>query len=123
MVLRLEIPTPRIQKWHCHNGSTHLEQLLHNNIDGTLIPTWAKDYYVSYPHLPNNNYPVRKKRFILPLISMVTGIGGLAAGIYSAIEIQSIKTAQAELRDHVQNLQRGLQEDHQEILELTINTK
>ena len=53
---------------------------------------------------------------------MVTGIGGLAAGIYSAIEIQSIKTAQAELRDHVQNLQRKLQEDHQEILELTRNT-
>ena len=48
---------------------------------------------------------------------MVTGIGGLAAGIYSAIKIQSIKTGQAELRDHVQNLQRGLQKDHQEILE------
>ena len=41
---------------------------------------------------------------------MVTGIGGLAAKFYSAIEIQSIKTAQTELRDHVQNLQRGLQE-------------
>ena len=106
MVLRLEIPTPRIRQWHCHNGSTHLEQFLHNNIDGTLLPTWEKDNYVSYPLLPNNNYPIRNKRFILPLISMVTGIG-LAAGIYSAIEIQSIKTAQAELRDHVQNLQRG----------------
>ena len=54
---------------------------------------------------------------------MVTGIGGLAAGIYSAIKIQSIKTAQTECRDHVQNLQRGLQEDLQEILELTRNTK
>ena len=54
---------------------------------------------------------------------MVTGIGGLAAGIYSAIEIQSIKTAQAELQDHVQNLQKGLQEDHQEIPELRRNTK
>ena len=59
----------------------------------------------------------------MPLISIVTEIGCLAAGIYSAIEIQSIKTAQAELRDHVQNLQRKLQEDHQEILELTRNTK
>ena len=53
---------------------------------------------------------------------MVTGIGGLAAGIYSAIEIQSIKTAQAELRDHVQNLLRGLQEEHQKIVELTKQT-
>ena len=50
---------------------------------------------------------------------MVTGIGGLAAKIYSAIEIQSIKLAQAELRDHVQNLQRKLLEEHQEIAELT----
>ena len=32
---------------------------------------------------------------------MVTGTEGLAAGIYSAIEIKSIKTAQAELRNHV----------------------
>ena len=87
MVLRLEIPTPRIRQWHCHNGSTHLEQFLHNNINGTLVPTWAKNYYVSYPHLPNNNYFIRLKRFILFLISMVTGIVGLAAGIYSAIEI------------------------------------
>ena len=123
MVLRLEILTPQIRQWHCHNGSTHFEQFLHNNIDGTLLPTWAKDNYVSYPHLPNNNYSICNKRFKLPLISMVTRIGGLAAGIYSAIEIQSIKTSQAELRDHVQNLQRGLQEDHQEILELTRNTK
>ena len=34
---------------------------------------------------------------------MVTGIDGLAAENYSAIEIQSIKTAQAEFRDRVQN--------------------
>ena len=122
MVLRLEIPTPRIRQWHCHNGLTHLEQFLHKNIDGTLLPTWAKDYYVSYPNVPNN-YPIRTKRFMLPLISMVTGIGGLAAGIYNAIEIQSIKAAQAELRDHVQSLQRGLQEEHQEILEIAKNTK
>ena len=54
---------------------------------------------------------------------MVTEIRGLAAGIYSAIESQSIKIAQAELRDHVQNLQKGLQDDYQEILELTRNTK
>ena len=39
IILRLEIPTPRIRQWHCHNGSTHLEQFLHNNIDGTLLPT------------------------------------------------------------------------------------
>ena len=39
MVLRLEIPTPQIRQWHCHNRSTHLEQFLHNNIDGTLLPT------------------------------------------------------------------------------------
>ena len=68
----------------------------------------GKQNYVSYPHLPNNNYPIRNKRCILPLIFMVTGIGGLAAGIYSAIEIQSIKTAKAELRDHVQNLQKQI---------------
>ena len=123
IVLRLNIPTPRVPQWHCHNGSTHLEQFLHDNIDGALLPTWVSDNYRSTLNLPNNNYPIRKKRFILPLISMVTGIGGLAAGIYSAIESQSIKTAQAELRDHVQNLQRKLQEDHQEILEITKNTK
>ena len=86
------------------------------------MPTWVSENYRSYHYLLNNNYTTRKTRFILPLISMVTGIGGLAAGIYSAIEIQSIKTAQAELRDHVQNLQRGLQEDHPEIVELTKNT-
>ena len=122
MVLRLEIPTPRIPQLHGHNGSTHLEQFLHNNIDGALLPIWAKDYYINYPYLPNNNYSICNKRFILPLISMVTGIRGLAAGIYSAIEIQLIKTAQAELRDHVQNLQRGLQEDHKVIVKLTKNT-
>ena len=103
MILRLEMPTPRVLQWHCHNGSTHLEQFLHNNIDGSLLPTWAKDNYVSYFHLPNNNYPIRNKRFILPLLSIVTGIGGLAAGIYRAIKIKLIKTAQAELRDHLQN--------------------
>ena len=97
MVLRLEIPTPRISQWHCHNGSTN---------------------YRSYPERPNNNYSVRKRRFILPLISMVTGIGGLDAGIYSAIEIQAIKSAQAELRDHVRNLQTRVEVDHQEMVEL-----
>ena len=122
MVLRLEMFTPRITQWHCHNKSTHLEQFLHNNIDGALLPPWAKDYYIRYPYLPNNNYFIRNNRLILPLIFMVTGIGGLAAGIYSAIEIQSIKTAQAELRDHVKNLQRGLQEEHQKKVELTKKT-
>ena len=123
MVLRLEIPTPRVPQCHCHNGSTQLEQFLHNNVDGALLPTWVSERYRSYSTFPDNNYPICKKRFILPLISMVFGIGGLAAGIYSAIEIQSIKTAQAELRDHVQNLQRGLLEKHQDILEITKNTK
>ena len=87
MVLRLEIPTPRVPQWHCHNGSTHLEQFLHNNIDGALLPTWVSNNYRSYLNFPNNNYHIRKMRFILHLISMVTGIGGLSAGIYSAIEI------------------------------------
>ena len=65
MILRLEIPTPRIRQLHCHNGSTHLEQFLHNNIDGKLLPTSAKDYYVSYSHLPNNNYPIRNKKIYI----------------------------------------------------------
>ena len=97
MLLRLEISTPRIFQWHCHNESTPLEQFLHNNIDGGMLPTWTDDNYRSYPERPNNNYPVRKRRFIPPLISMVTGIGRLAAGIYSNIEIQAIKSAQADL--------------------------
>ena len=102
---------------------THLEQFLHNNIDGGLIPTWAKDNYISYFNLPNINYHIRNKSLTLPLISIGTGIGGFAAGIYSAIKIQSIKTAQAKLQDHVQNLHRGLQEEHQEIVELRNNSK
>ena len=44
-------------------------------------------------------------------------------GIYSAIEFKLIKIAQVELRDHVHYLQRGLQEKHQEILEVTKNIK
>ena len=61
MVLRLEILTPRVTQWHCHNGSTHLEQILHDNIDGALLPTWVSDNYRSYFNLPNNNYPIRKR--------------------------------------------------------------
>ena len=40
---------------------------------------------------------------------MITGIAGLANKIYNAIKIPSIKTAQAKLRDHIQNLQLRLQ--------------
>ena len=43
IILRLEIPTPRVPQWHCDNGSTHLEQFLDNNIDGALLPTSTKD--------------------------------------------------------------------------------
>ena len=84
------------------------KKFLHNNIDNALLQTWTNNYYISYPNLPNNIYLIYK-RFILPLRFIITGIGGLAAGVYSAIEIQSIKTDQAELRDHLQNLQRKLQ--------------
>ena len=61
---------------------------------------------------------MQKKWFVLPLISMVTGIGGLAAGIYSAIEIQAIKRTQAKLRDHVKNLKTRVEVDHQKMVEL-----
>ena len=115
--------TVRVPQWHCHNGSTHMEQFLHDNIDGALLPTWVSDNYRSYLNRSNNNYFICSKQYILPLISMVTGIGGLAAGIYSGIKIQSIKTTKAELQDHVQNSHRGLQEDHQEILEIPKYTK
>ena len=54
---------------------------------------------------------------------MVSGIGRLALGIYSAIEIQAIKSAQAELRDHVKNLQSRVESDNQEMVELERNTK
>ena len=120
MVLKLKIPTLRVPQWHCNNGSTHLKRILHNNIDGARLTTWLRDDYSRYLNLPNNNYSICIKRFILPLISI---IGVLAAGIYSAIKIQSRITAQALLRNHLQNLQTGLQEEHHEILEITTNTK
>ena len=59
MVLRLEIPTPRVPQWHCYNRSTHLEQFLQNNIDAALLPTLVSNYYRSYFNLPNNNYFIR----------------------------------------------------------------
>ena len=49
---------------------------------------------------------------------MVTGIGRLAAGIYSNIEIQAIKSAQADLWNHVRNLQTKVEVDHQKTVEL-----
>jgi hypothetical protein len=114
MILRLEIPRITNTPHYKNAGANSLDIALQSQMSVSLVPSWFDEDEIPL----QDQMQRRKRRSIFPFLSAITGVAGLALGIYSAIEVQSVKASLNDLGQHVDQLSTQVRADHESIVKL-----
>ena len=111
MVLRLEMP-PLHKTWVNCTKTYNIEKLEAQLRREAVHPTWQG----VATHA--NSSLARNKRQILEVVGLVSGLVGLAASIYTTIEVNQLKDQQKALEDHINSITTAVTEQHESIVKI-----